>query len=533
MTRKFALTALCLAAIVSCGKQEQWNPGGPNDGKGEDEPQSQTEEPRQEDAVAAVTFNAWPAYDPGISYDFSEDYGTFEMPQKNMTSGFGKEGWRVDDRWFTFVAGPDANPLVTENGVKPMLEQLNTDFQYLREEMGWVPDRNAQEGYRSAVYLYGSGLDTDDEPNTATGGWQGSLYIGGEEYPMLLLSYYPVYCFDPECTYSDKDYHTYNVTHEGIHCLFSSMPGGKKASWFNEGCNTWLQTAMNLRRGTFSYSSVDLGWLSSGSVLAPFIPIECYGGWRTDGSFGPPDWNLTMSGDSRNIVGGIQYSSLFATFLEIALGDPAHKWIWQHCKKYVLEGLVDALGEDQVRRMILEYRARLCLCDFGDYSSALTELETNYFGTTISSEGTSKCDSWDMTPYIKVIGTTGTSWLTPEERTLPGWTGANVLPVTVDGGSATVFFDPLDSEDLACMVCYRTKNGKCVYTEPFTKGGVTVDFGSDKPSNGVMFLLVCNTTYKYGASSRTKHYNYKVALGDGCTGTASPAKNWYLWNKSI
>ena len=206
------LAGLVLTALTACHK----DPG--------TEPEEKT--------TFAPTFSQWPAYE-GIDYDFLQDYTMPPMPTKNMTGVVSGEAWRYDDRWFTFVQGKRANKLVKENeeAAKRMLSQLNDDFQYLRDEMGWLPDRNAMEGYRSAVYLYGSGLGTDNEPNTATGGWQGSVYSGGKEYPMLLLSYYPVYCFDPQCSYSDKDYHTYNVTHEGIHCLFSS-PAASLTSFF-------------------------------------------------------------------------------------------------------------------------------------------------------------------------------------------------------------------------------------------------------------------------------------------------------------
>ncbi len=64
--------------------------------------------------------------------------------------------------------------------------------------MGWPPDLRAKNGFKSAVYLYGSGLCTDDADNTALGGWQGAINYDGTSWPMILASYYPVFAFDPD-----------------------------------------------------------------------------------------------------------------------------------------------------------------------------------------------------------------------------------------------------------------------------------------------------------------------------------------------
>ena len=481
----------------------------------------------------AETFSEWPAYE-GIDYDFLQDYTMPEMPTKNMTGVVTGEAWRYDQGWFTFVQGKKANALVKEKeaSAKRMLEQLNEDFRYLREEMGWLPDRNAMEGYRSAVYLYGSGLSTDNEPNTATGGWQGSVSWKGKEYPMLLLSYYPVYCFDPSCKYSDKDYHTYNVTHEGIHCIFSSLPGGKKISWFHEGCDVWLQRALNIRRGTTRPADIEFGWLASGTVLAPFIPIECYGGWKSDGSWGPPDWMIHSSGDNRRILGGVQYSEVFPSFMELSVGDGAIKWIWEHCQGYLLDALTAPMGEEQVQRMILEFHSRVALCDMGIYSDAVKKLSNQYFGTKVESEGSQKCDPWNMTPYV--VTTEGEDgWLIPEERTLPGWTGANIIPVKVKGDQVTVTFDPGQEADLVCQLCWRTEDGTPVYAKPFENGSCTVSLKGKQPANGILFAVVCNRTYKYTSALLKKHFSYRIALGEGTDGTASVKTKWFNYDQKL
>ena len=488
------------------------------------------------------TFSQWPAYE-GIDYDFLQDYTMPPMPTKNMTGVVSGEAWRYDDRWFTFVQGKRANKLVKENeeAAKRMLSQLNDDFQYLRDEMGWLPDRNAMEGYRSAVYLYGSGLGTDNEPNTATGGWQGSVYSGGKEYPMLLLSYYPVYCFDPQCSYSDKDYHTYNVTHEGIHCLFSSRPGGKKISWFHEGCDVWLQRALNIRRGTTKPADIEFGWLASGTLLAPFIPIECYGGWKSDGTWGPPDWMMRSTGDNRRILGGVQYSEVFPSFMEISVGDGAIKWIWEHCDGYLLESLARSspMGHDQVKRMILEFRSRVALCDLGIYSNAVKKLYNQYFGTTVESEGSHKCAPWKMTPYVETYLDEDGVRLFPEATTLPGWTGANIIPVKVKGDRVTVGFEPYhipnkpDPEDMVCQLCWRTTDGRPVYAEPFEHGECTVSLEGQQPANGVIFAVVCNRTYRFSSALLKTTYPYYLTLGEGTDGTASTQVRWFNYDQKL
>ena len=243
-----------------------------------------------DDGLTENMFTEWPGYSPTISYDFRADYPSFAMPTKNLPYNGGNLAWTMESGWWSFFAGKNANSLVNQENVQLMLDRLNTDFAYIRDEMGWPPDMAVQNGYRSAVFLYGSGLSTDDASNTETGGWQSWVNINNTYWPIVLLSYYPIYCYDPGCTYRDRDYNTRAVVHEGIHTMFSSMPGRDNKSWFHEGSNCWLQSTMELdRSGSTDYSSLEFGWLATGSVIAPFIPIECYGGWLADGSFGGPD----------------------------------------------------------------------------------------------------------------------------------------------------------------------------------------------------------------------------------------------------
>ncbi len=495
----------------------------------------------EENASNGESF-AWPAYNPTIHYNFKEEYPDFPLPTKNLDDQCSGEAWRIDDGWWTFIAGKNANPLVTESAVRPLLKRLNEDFGYIRDVMGWPPDKRGMEGYRSAVYLFGSGLCTDDAPNDALGGWQSATQSpDGQVWANILISYYPTYCFDPACTWKDKEFQKGGVIHEGIHAILSSLPGCRDAAWFHEGANTWLQGTMELERsGTTNYDNVELGWLSMGSVLAPFIPIECYCGWLQDGSFGGPaaqgEHKTDDSGqkltNTRYLVGGVQYSAVFATFLGEILGKGSVPWIWQNCPKHVLEGIAEHIGEAQIRRLICEYRARLALADLGRYEQAVLKMYRQYMGKEIGSEGERNVEIveiWKATPYAKTsIDNEGL--LVPENRTTPGWSGANIIPIHANGKSISVDFKPL-SPNMSCQLCYRTEKGETVYGG-ITKGGkcaLKID-PAKTPANGVVFAVVCNTDYVYeGDKTRTTHHDYRLKLGEGAVRTADIHKNWWDW----
>jgi hypothetical protein len=206
-----------------------------------------------------------------LSYIFTDEYDDVPEPTEDLDDCSGVAG-TISAGWWTFHWGANKNPLITDAAIIPMLERLNTDFAYFREIMGWPPDLRALNGYRSAVYLYGSGLCTDNASNTDLGGWQSAIYHNGQNWPMILASYYPVYSFDPACTYSDKAAQQGAMVHEGIHCVLASLPGCKNAAWFHEGGNTWLQQEADSRRSG-DYSS--MGFLNAAAVIAHFMPIEC------------------------------------------------------------------------------------------------------------------------------------------------------------------------------------------------------------------------------------------------------------------
>ena len=485
--------------------------------------------PLDENGLAENMFTEWPAYDPVIAYKFSDDYPDYKMPVKNLPYTGPDLGWTMDDGWWSFFAGTNANPLVTEGAVQRMLHRLDTDFAYLRDVMGWPPDMAAQKGYRSAVFLYGSGLSTDNAGNTETGGWQSWVSINNTDWPVILLSYYPVYCFNPGCNYHDIEFQTDAVVHEGIHTMFSSMPGRNNKAWFHEGSNCWLQATMELdRSGITDYSKLSFGWLAAGSIIAPFIPVECYGGWLADGSFGGPNYE-GLNDNTRRILGGIQYSEVFPVFLAEYLGYHSIPWIWQNCKGLVLSGMGTVLGEEQMKRLIQEYRARLCLADLGRYESAVLKMYNENMGLRIYSEfSTAPAEDWIATPYAATTRNED-GWLIPEERTLPGWTGANIIPLSVEGESVTVNFDAMNNK-MSLQLCYRTADGRTIYCDPVTGGDCTIVTKVHRPANNVVFAVITNLDYTYSViNQRSRHYAYRVKPGKGVAATADIYTDWFNW----
>jgi hypothetical protein len=482
-----------------------------------------------ENGLAENMFTEWPEYDPVIAYKFSNDYPNYPMPVKNLPYTGRNLGWIISDGWWSFFAGTKANSLVTEVAAQGMLDRLNTDFAYLRDVMGWPPDMAVQNGYRSAVFLYGSGLSTDDASNTETGGWQSWVSINNTEWPVILISYYPIYCFHPDCNYSDIEFQTDAVIHEGIHTMFSSMPGRNNKAWFHEGSNCWLQATMELdRSGITDYSKLSFGWLAAGSIIAPFIPIECYGGWLADGSFGGPNYE-GLNGNTRRILGGIQYSEVFPTFLAEYLGYYSIPWIWQNCKGLVLSGMGTILGEGQMRRLIQEYRARLCLADLGRYETAVLKMYNDNMGLRIYSEFSSApAEDWIATPYAATTRDE-VGWLIPEERTLPGWTGANIIPLSVDGESVTVTFDAMNN-NMSLQLCYRSVDGLTIYCDPVSTGDCTIVTRVHKPANNVVFAVITNLDYTYSViNQRSRHYAYRIKPGKGVVAAADIYSDWFNW----
>jgi len=480
---------------------------------------------------SAVAFK-WPDYSPDLNYNFTNEYPAIETPTSVLDDCTGVTTTiTLPDNWFCFRFGPDLNPQVTSNAWVPMLEKLDSDFRYFRDVMGWPPDKRAKRGYKSAVYLLGSGTCVGGGM-WDTGGWMGSIRYNNEDWPMGLFSYVPVSSFDP--AYWDP-WQQGACTHEMIHSVLADMPGCKQACWFHEGGNTWLQGEAAARQSG-NYSG--MGWLSAGSMMAPFMPIECYSGWLQDDSFGGPCAEGVYQGDQyastwRGLLGGVQYSEAFPHFMGEIVSQGSVAWIWRNCTNRVLEGLATApggLGDGQTRRLIMEYRARAAMCDFGKWSGAYTALLNNNWGVSIGPEyepAWISCDPWTMRCYVVTtnIGRT----LTPEWRTLPGWSGANQIPLQVAGvvgTTASVNFTPL-GDNMTCQLVYRAADNSIVYGQPVSGGTCSIKF--DKAlKNNVVIAVICNTDWQYkGEVTRVAKYDYRLTLGPGVITTADIATKWY------
>jgi hypothetical protein len=469
----------------------------------------------------------WPAYTPSLNYNYKERMKVFPMPTKDLEDCDGVVGTQSSD-WWTFKWGKNKRSVVTSKAITPMLARFNKDFAYFRDTMGWEPDSRVQAGYRSAIYLYGSGLCTDTQDSNALGGWMSMV----GKHPIVLASYYPVYSYDPACPYADRESQMGAMIHEGIHSLLASLPSAKQSAWIQEAGNTWLQQEQAAQR-TGDYST--MGFLNAPAIIAPFMPIECYSGWLQDGSFGGPSAegvNETGADGKqictwRKLLGGTQYGNMFPVFLGEWLNHGSVPWIWHYCPGRVLQGMADSLGDAQMRTLILEYRARLALLDMKKWSEAARKLVNDNFGQSLGSEWAPykiNVAPWIVTPYAKTTDSSG--YLIPEARTTPGWSGANLIPLKVNGSTVAVSFRPL-GQNMVLQLCYRATDGTSVYSAPVSSGKAVLRL--DKPpANGVVIALVCNTDYKYlGEDTRKAHYDYRLKPETGVAGAADVNTKWY------
>jgi len=460
------------------------------------------------------------------------------MPTRDLPDASPVAG-TISSGWWTFKWGPKAKSLVDSTGVIPLLARLNQDFAYFRDTLGWPPDLRAKKGYRSTVYLYGSGLNTDTADSTALGGWQSAMTYGGISYPMILASYYPIYSFSPKCTYNDKISQQGAMVHEGIHAVLADLPGCKNSAWYQEGGNTWLQQEMESRK-TNNYSS--MGFLNAATFIAPFMPIECYSGWLQDDTYGGPaaeGVNMNNAAGAqlctwRNLLGGVQYSNIFPTFLGMTLGSGSVAWTWRNCPGRVLEGMSVKLGDRAMRRLITEYRAKQAMLDMGKWTNATKALLDGSFGSTIQAEWQPSWKApaaWYASPYVRTT-TSPTGLITPEFRTTPGWSGANQIPLAITGTDVVVNFQPL-APNMTCQLCYRTRAGAIVYSKIVNGGDCTLKLTS-LPANNVVIAVICNTDYIYeGDTTRKKHFDYRLQKVKGVTTVAQYTAKWYNWTSTI
>jgi hypothetical protein len=80
---------------------------------------------------------------------------------------------------------------------------------------------------------------------------------------------------------------------------------------------------------------------------------------------------------------------------------------------------------------------------------------------------------------------------------------------------------------MTCQLVYRSTTGVPVYSDFVSSGNVSLRL--DLPAaNNVVIAVITNTDYIYnGESTRTAHYDYRLQLVTGVTGTASVTTKWF------
>ncbi len=508
----------------------------------------------QENASELVT---WPTYSQ-LSYDFHTEYPSLTMPKKihNFKKKNGKTAnYYVSEYseenpyggWWSAFWGDNLNKEVGTDSAtvygaaKNMVDKYDYDFYYMREVMGWPPDLSARNGYKSFVYIFGSGLANDDSPNTEQGGYQGNTYVDGNNYACVWASYLPFSRFrdDADSKWSDGEYQRNAMVHEGIHAIFADLGACQGSSWFHEGGNSWLQGQVYAQRDGLHGTA---GYLNAGAVLVPHMPIECYSGWLQDGSYGgPAAQRVNMYGSSgqictwRNLIGGVQYADAFPFVLSQVCGNSVVPWIWRYCKNRVLETIGDKIGDENMRDIITQYRARLAWFDLGEWRNSYRQVAINNFGVSVKAEWSPywiDVEPVKLTPYQSVELNDSAGWMAPDTLTNPGWSGANYIPIHVSGDVANVEFRPEDT-NLRALLCYADKNGTCYYSQPVRCGNMSIDL-SHKPANGVITCVVVNTDYVYTGEEQLKHHwDYRLRLGEGSVAVAATDIQWYCFEQTL
>lgn len=502
----------------------------------------------------------WPTYPDVMNYDFRNDYPNgFPAPTKLLPENVGQVGTRIKG-WWAFAWGKNRNRYVTDAAIDSLLSRMDNDFRFFRDVMGWLPDKRSKNGFYSTVYLYGSGLTIDNADSTALGGWQGSTWYNGESWPMVHLSYYPVACFDSQFTYdsfqgknvTDQAFQMGACVHEGIHSMLADLEGCKKSVWFHESSDNWLMSEAEQRRQNIS-TPTSMGFLSAASVIAPFMPIDCYSGWLQDGSFGGPTADgVNMYGDKgqlctwRNLLGGVQYSEYFPNALSQMLGNGSIPWIWQNCRDYILEGMGKVLGDESMRSLLVEYNARRAMVDVGKWNTAITSLLDNNWLLDIGPEGNTSggnwkgdIEHWRATCYAnmsKCDEVDSAGWWKPEYRTTPGWSASNQIPLHIEGVQGNIvrlYFKPIGA-NMTCQLCYRSKRGKVYYSHPVQDEGIVSIELKEVPANQVIIAVVSNTDYIYkGEETRKAHYDYRLKMMDNVYQPADAKLKWYQFRNTI
>lgn len=503
------------------------------------------------------SFWDWTGEVPQLSYDFHDEYGNIPAPQKvhNIKKKDGTAANQEVGEWWSVFWGDNLNSAVggqekARDAAQNMVKKYDEDFKYIYDNIGWPPNLSARNGFRSLIYIFGSGLANDNTANNVEGGYQSATYADGQNYACVWASYYPFSRFrsDADKVWGDGEYQREAMVHEGIHTLFADLGHCRGSSWFHEGGNVWLQQELHVRREG-DYEKTTPGWLGAGNVLCPFMPIECYSGWLQDGSFGGPaaeGVNMYNSNGQqlctwRNLIGGTQYGDVFPVVFSAVCGSKSVAWIWKYAENRVLETIGDSIGDTAMRNLITQYRARLALYDLGGWGIPYRRLADNHFGTSVKEEWEPSwmhVEPFKLTPYQSVKRNSADNWLAPDTLTNPGWSGANNIPIHVRTGAeyVEVEFRPEDT-NLRALLCYRTKDGKSYYSQPVNCGTMHLTL-DEKPANGVVLCVVINTDYQfkggsYGEALRKHHYDYRIRLGENALAIADTYQKWYFYENTI
>jgi hypothetical protein len=107
---------------------------------------------------------------------------------------------------------------------------------------------------------------------------------------------------------------------------------------------------------------------------------------------------------------------------------------------------------------------------------------------------------------------------------LPGWSGANQIPLTVASGAscATATFTPT-GQNMTCQLVYQDSSGQSHYGNPVPSGECSIPVSNVK--NNVVVAVVSNTDYIYDGG--TTKYGYTLTLGTGVSGKADIYTQWY------
>ena len=112
-------------------------------------------------------------YTHHYQYNFRQEFPDLEMPTKNLIDTEGIAYTQNDGGHFTWE---QTKIRYHRDGYYTYVTAQNEDFAYIRDVMGWPPDKRVK-GVSQRDLPLGSGMAFDaSTDSTQLGGWQGSIY---------------------------------------------------------------------------------------------------------------------------------------------------------------------------------------------------------------------------------------------------------------------------------------------------------------------------------------------------------------------